>query len=51
MSFLRIISPALMLSAMLATPVFAEPIQLNFGHVGKAEIDSLTAAGDVIEPN
>jgi len=35
MRFLKIISPAVLLSVMLATPVIAEPMQLNFGHVGK----------------
>ena len=35
MRFLKIITPAFLLSAMLATPVIAEPMQLNFGHVGK----------------
>lgn len=35
MSFLRVICPAIILSAILATPVFAETMQLNFGHVGK----------------
>ena len=34
MRFLKIISPAVILSVMLATPVIAEPMQLNFGHVG-----------------
>ena len=34
MRFLKIISPAVVLSVMLATPVIAEPMQLNFGHVG-----------------
>ena len=35
MNILRIISPALALSVMLAAPAYAEPIQLKFGHVGK----------------
>jgi len=35
MKFLKIISPAVILSLILATPVMAEPMQLNFGHVGK----------------
>lgn len=36
MRFLKIISPAVILSVILATPVFAaEMLQLKFGHVGK----------------
>jgi tripartite ATP-independent transporter DctP family solute receptor len=35
MNILRIICPALALSVMLATPVFADTLQLKFGHVGK----------------
>ena len=36
MKLLKIISPTVILSVLLATPVFAaEPMQLNFGHVGK----------------
>lgn len=35
MRFLKIISPAVVLGIMLATPVFAATMQLNFGHVGK----------------
>ena len=35
MNILRIISPVLALSVMLAAPAYAEPIQLKFGHVGK----------------
>jgi tripartite ATP-independent transporter DctP family solute receptor len=35
MKFLKIISPAIMLSILMATPVSADTIQLKFGHVGK----------------
>ncbi len=35
MKFLRIVSPAIILSILLATPVFADTIELKFGHVGK----------------
>ncbi len=35
MNILRIISPALALSVMLAAPAYADTLQLKFGHVGK----------------
>lgn len=35
MRFLKLISPAVVLSIMLATPAFAAELELKFGHVGK----------------
>jgi len=35
MKFLTLFSPAVILSVLLATPVFAAEMELKFGHVGK----------------